>query len=126
MTFDSRFVAVQCELWDRDFKFTPASLLDIPELTTSFNPIGDQLFSGYQTRSEVLRTVVKQNRPLLNDWSEESDEWWLAIEVGSCSLEYLISIEMTGDMGQLNSCGHMPVRLVRPTAAELAAIGGVR
>lgn len=117
-----RFMVVELTIWDRDCEFEPQGVFDLPPFLPTFNPFTDQWAKEFRTREDAIRLASEKNGPLLSEWDQDSDEWWAIIEVGECDLPYLIGIELTGEVGHMDSSGRTPVRIVRPTAAEVESI----
>jgi len=117
-----RFMVVELTIWDRDCEFKPRGVFDLPPFLPTFNPFTDQWVRELRTREDAVRLASEKNGPLLAEWDEDSDEWWAIIEVGECDLPYLIGIELTGEVGHLDSTGRTPVRIVRPTVDEVESI----
>ncbi|QDU25582.1 hypothetical protein ETAA8_06520 [Anatilimnocola aggregata] len=117
-----RYVVAQCELWDRSFKFEPSTVLDIPQFDLGDNPLTDQYLDAGHTRQQAIELAAERNRPLLQGWDEDSQDWWVVLEIGECDLPRLVSYDLTGELGHMQIAGSTPIRLVRPTAAEIESI----
>jgi hypothetical protein len=102
----------------------PTSLVAFPPKKDFYSEMAE---GPLLTRAESLTEVARLNRKQFESGNFE-EEWYVAVEVGVRPASGLVTISMSyNGMGGASVYGDRPVRLVMPTAAELAkyAVGKV-
>jgi hypothetical protein len=79
----------------------------------------------FGTREESLRLAAKFNREAFAKVSKPGvfvRSWAIAVEFGRFNYKMLRSIQLEGRLGVANTHHDQPIRIIRPTADEIARL----
>ena len=125
-----RFTWAVFELWPHDWIPESGTGLDLPpfarlSLACDMSEMHYDADEPWLTSREVaLREVYEHNRATLEDgdtWDGQFG-WAVAVEIGRRQREAFASFSITGKFGTFNKHADYPLRVVRPTDAEVAML----